>query len=100
MAPARRTRRQGARNPGVVVHRLLWSMSHGRRVRVTLKAGNGVRTKRVVRWWAEPRRDTKNAGAENSTVVVQLDDGEEVAVNAIERVQLPIGDAGAAFGDD
>jgi hypothetical protein len=82
------------------VHRLLWSMAHDRAVKITLRSGGGRRVARVVRLTTDPRRDTKNAGPENSTVVVELEGGEEVAVNSMERVQLPLGDSGAAFGED
>jgi hypothetical protein len=98
-APARRRPAAVARNPGILVHRLLWSMSHERAVRVTLKSGAGTKVGRVVRTWTDPRRATKNASAQNSTVVVVFEDGVEYAVNSIERVQLPLGDSGAAFGE-
>lgn len=91
--------RSGERHAGVLVHRLLWSMAQDRPVRITLRSGAGVRVAKVVRHWIDPRRATKNASRQNSTVVVVLDSGEEVAVNSIERVQLPLGDSGAAFGE-
>jgi hypothetical protein len=93
-------RRRAERHPGVLVHRLLWSQAHGRSVRITLRSGAGVRVGEVVRHWIDPRRATANAGPQNSTVVVELASGEELAVNSIERVQLPLGESGAAFGDE
>lgn len=90
---------RAARHPGVIVHRLLWSMAHGRAVRITLRSGAGKRIAKVVRLMVDPRRDTKNAGPQNSTVVVELEGGEEVAVNSMERVQIPVGDSGAAFAE-
>jgi hypothetical protein len=93
MAPRR------APNRGILVHRLLWSMSMGRPVKV-LAAGSSSRVVRVVRVWTDPRRAPTSAAPNSSSVVVVFDGGDELAVNSIERVLLPLGESGAAFGTE
>lgn len=63
-------------------------------------AAGGVKTGEVTRMVIDPQRAAiKNPPLSSSPLVATFDDGQEVAVDAIERVQLPIGDAGAAFGE-
>jgi hypothetical protein len=91
-----------ARNPGVLVHRLLWSASHGRPVRITHRDRGGTTTGIVERWGTDPVREKAHAAKPSkqaSTVVVVLRGGAEVAVDSVQKVQLPHGDSGAAFMD-
>lgn len=79
------------RRPGVLVWRLLWSMSTGKPVRVI---GTGKR-KVVNGLVTRIRRDEKLGKVGGSTVVVVMDDGQEIAVNSIEAVvELPTEEAG------
>lgn len=53
----------------------------------------------AVSMWTDERPPAK-LGRQDSTVGFVLADGSEIRVDAIEQVQLPIGNAVAAFEDD
>lgn len=96
------TRTSGRRNAGVLVHKLLWSMSYDRPVRITLRDQAGTVTDRVVRRWTDETRGPKatdDKGSQASSVVVVLASGREIAVNSIEAVQLPLDGTERAFGE-
>lgn len=76
------------RHAGLLVHRLLWSMAHGRAVRIELATGS-KQTGRVVRIWRDQSQGSNEKGSQASTVGVVFDDGAEVLVNAIRTVMLP-----------
>lgn len=96
------SRARGRRNAGTIVHKLLWSMSYDRPVRITLRDQAGTVTDRVVRRWTDEQRGPKptdGKGSQASTVVVVLASGREIAVNSIESVQLPLEGTERAFGE-
>lgn len=94
-----RRRGPGARHAGVLVHKLLWSMSYERRVRITLRDGR-VRTAQACRVFRDVDVNVAKVPRGASTMGFAFTDGSELRVDAIERVQLPLGDAGAAFGEE
>ena len=95
MTPGRR------RGPsrGTLAWRMLWSMSYDRPVRVTFADGAGVRIAKVVANWLDPRRSPHKGAEGSSPLVFVLAGGEEIALNSIAHVQLPMGDSGAAFAE-
>lgn len=93
------SRRRSARHPGVLTHKLLWSMSYGRRVRITLRDGR-VKTAQACRVFRDEDVNVAKLPRGASTMGFVFTDGSELRVDAIERVQLPIGDAGAAFAEE
>lgn len=92
------------RHPGVIVHDLQWSMAHDRPVRVLLGDTKTV-TGKVVRLFIDERREkqlmrlapTERKRSERSSMVAEFEDGRELAVDSIEKVKKPVGDAGATF---
>lgn len=89
------------RNASAVAYRLYESMGNGRPVKCLLRAG-GHRTGVVVRTWLDPARGTPKGDrpGEHSTVVAVFESGLELAVDVIERVQVPVGETGAVFTDE
>lgn len=100
-----RHRRSAVRNPSMLAHELRWSMSTGRAVRVTDTTGK-VRAKRVLSLLRDPQREAvvnRAAGRGEtrhmSTLVATFEGGEELAVDGVARVQLPLDGTTAAFGE-
>lgn len=80
--------------------RMMWSMAKDRPVRITLRDGAGTVTGLVVRLWVDESLGSPEPKSQASTVGFVLASGREIAVNSIERVQLPLDRTEAAFGDD
>ena len=74
------------RNPSMLVFRIMWSVAHGRAVRIVQTDGKVVEA-RVERCVRDPRRDVKNATEQNSTMVAWLESGQRVPVNEMADVQ-------------
>jgi len=97
-------RRSTARNPSMIAHELRWSMSTGRVVRVTDTTGR-VRTKRVLSLLRDPVRESRlsklrrDEGLQMSTLIATFEGGEELAVDGVARVQLPLDGTTDAFGE-
>jgi len=106
MAQWTTNRRRGTapRNPSIIAHELRWSMSTGRAVRVTDTTGR-VRTKRVESLLRDPIREARltklrgDEGRQMSTLIATFEGGEELAVDGVTRVQLPLDGTTAAFGE-
>lgn len=98
-------RRSAPRNASMIAHELRWSMSTGRPVRVTDATGK-IRTKRVESLLRDPQREaivnraaTRDETRHMSTLVATFEGGEELAVDGVTRVQLPLDGTTAAFGE-